>query len=85
MRGTRQSFEVRVQNLRGKMPPPLKSFSELIIRGTPEWDKREMERWVSGCRCISTGPIPMGYAVGEPYHGMSGEEVEQMIDGTNNV
>ena len=29
----------------------------LLIRGTPEWDKREHAREAAGCRCLSFGPI----------------------------
>ena len=36
-----------------------------VLRGTPEWDERELWRQVNGCKCVNLGSIPAHQAFGE--------------------
>lgn len=37
--------------------PPAVQGSKLLLRGTPEWDRREQARQKMGCHCLSFGTI----------------------------
>ena len=41
------------------MIPDIRQHGKVIIRGTPEWDQRELARSIAGCFCISMGPIDL--------------------------
>ena len=49
-------FERKVQAQFRDIPPAVEG-RRLLMRGTPEWDEREMARRDAGCKCLSFGTI----------------------------
>ena len=43
----------------------MNTSTPFLIRGTREWDEREICRRAEGMKCISLGPIPKNQAHGE--------------------
>ncbi len=41
------------------VPSIIKPNGKLMLRGTDEWDQRELARQQNGCRCISFGSIEL--------------------------